>query len=108
VKAAMPEREAARHLAWALGLPYVEPEAGSISPGTLRKLALRVSLASRCVPLVYNARRVVLVIDQPATALILGADPGPLGLSPGQRLEFALTPPSALEAWLARRAEMRP
>jgi hypothetical protein len=100
------EVEAARHLARALGLPFVDLKSYRISPGILRKLPSRGAVELRCVPMISNPRRVVLVIDDPAALAILASRRDLTGGPRGRPLEFALTTPSALEETLQRRSAL--
>lgn len=106
------EAEAMRHLADSLGVAYVDLDSYSISPGILRRLPPEVARRHRCVPMVCNPRRIVLVFDDPARALWLTSDPARLGprvlggRAAPRRREWALTSPSALDRWIARREEL--
>lgn len=100
------EIERTRHLARALGLPFVDLSDYTISPGILRKLPARTMMANRCLPMVFNPRRVVLLLDDPARLACLTARPWLLGLPTDRPVEFALTTPSALEEALTRRQKL--
>ena len=103
------EVEVTRHLARSLGVSFVDLEEYVISPGILSKVARDFSARYRCVPMVCNRRRVVLVHEDPADILRLSADPGLLatsgleGVGEKRTLEFALTTPPALTRTLERR-----
>ena len=106
------EVETARELARVVGFPFVDLRDYAISPGILRKLPRDFAVRYRCVPLICNPRRIVLVHDSPADALFVAANPailaaaGVRGPDRERRLEFALTSSSALERALERRAEL--
>ena len=104
------EIEVATHLARSVGVPFIDLREYSISAGILRKLPDRVSRRYRCVPIVFNHRRVVLVHDNPADGLLLKTDPSLLGLpvhtGHPRTVEFALTTSSALEEALRRRSSL--
>lgn len=97
------EREAARHLARALGWPFVDLGEYAISCGILRRVPAELACRLRAVPMVHNARRVVLVVDEPFSAYYLLANRALVGLAGDARVEFALTTRSGLDAGLARR-----
>ncbi len=106
------EKELFSHLARSLRLPFVDLKEYKISPGILRKLPRDVAKRYRCVAMVCNARRVVLVHDRPADGLFLSTNPALLGLSETvgrdskRVVELALTTTSALDAALARRLSL--
>jgi hypothetical protein len=100
------EVEGAKHVARALGLTYVDLDESPPSPGILRKLPLEVARSARCVPVVYNRRRIVLCVDDPARTAWIEAHREDFGLPHDRRLEFALTTPSALDRVLCRRSEL--
>jgi hypothetical protein len=89
-----------RRLAGAAGLPFVDLRRYSISPGILRRVPASQARARRWVPMVFNPRRVVLVVDDPA--LPFTQDPEELAAlldaTPDLGFEFALASPSALDA----------
>lgn len=105
------EVELFQWLARSLGAPFVDLREYRISSGILRKLPRDLAMEYRCVPMVFNRRRVVLVHDSPADALRLAADPPPFlrfrAREEGSRsVEFALTTSSALDEALARRLSL--
>ena len=103
------EVEACRHLARSLRLPFVDLRRYRISPGVLRKIPGEKALRYRCVPMIYNSRRIVLIHDSPADMFFLASEPGALGISGitgagrSRALEFGLTTRSAFEETLKRR-----
>ncbi len=100
------EIEVARRLAEALGWPFVDLSEYRISCGILRRMRAELSCRLRCVPMVFNAHRVVVVVDDPYAALYLLANRELLGPPYRHRLEFALTYRSALDSCLARRLSL--
>ena len=96
-------RERAQHLARALGWPFVDLAAYSISCGTLRRIDAALACRERCLPMVFNRSRVVLVVDDPFQGAAMAANPQLLGTPPPTRIEFALTTPEALDAALLKR-----
>jgi hypothetical protein len=96
----------AQHLARALGWPYIDLEEYSISCGLLRRIPASIATLERCVPLVFNARRIVLVVDNPFNGAYMAANPGFLGVSADHRIELALTTPAGIDAALHRRAAL--
>jgi hypothetical protein len=103
---AVRELEQSRHLARALGLPFVDLRDYAVSPGILRKLPLRTVVKHRCVPMVYNPRRIVLLVDDAASLAYLAARSRLPGLPGNRPREFALTTPSGLDAAIRRRQEL--
>lgn len=91
------------HLARALGFPFVRLEEYSISCGILRKVPAGTACRLRCVPMVWNAHRVVLVVQDVFQALCVTANPELAGIPRGRRLELAFTTPRGLDAALAKR-----
>lgn len=91
-------------LARAAGLPFVDARSLSVSPGIRQKLPPEMARERRCIPLIFNSRRIVLVVDDPFTALttqpffILRE----LGLQDSRRVEFALAAPTPLGECLER------
>ncbi len=94
------------YLARALGWLFVIPDVGSVSCGTLRKVPLSLACTHRCSPLVFNQRRVVLMVDDPLSGISLMANPQLLGPPYQRRLEIALTTPHALDALLDKRRKL--
>ncbi len=100
--------ETCRQVAYSLRLPFVDLRAYRISPGILRKLPTRFAVRYRCVPMVYNHRRVLLVHDNPADIFFLSTNPDVLdilglgGPEGAVVLEFALTTKAALDESLER------
>ena len=97
-------REAFGHMARALDLPLVDLGTYAISCGILRRVPAEMACRLRCVPMVFNDRHAVLVVDDPFTAAYLDVNREMLG-PPYRRREvtFALTTPEALDACLRRR-----
>ena len=91
------------HLARALGWPFVDLAEYTISCGILRKIPAELCCRLRCVPMVFNEHRVVLVVDDPFTAAYLSANPELLGPPYNHKLEFAVTTSRALDSSLHRR-----
>jgi type II secretion system (T2SS) protein E len=100
------DEETTRRLAAALGWPYVDLEKYAISCGLLRRIPAELACRERCVPMVSNAFRVVLVVDNLFSAAYMAANPQLLGAPYGRRLELALTTPRALDAALRKRASL--
>ncbi len=97
------EYDTMKYVARALGWSLVMPDAASVSCGTLRKVSLALACTKRCVPLVFNRNRVVLVVDDPLHGLVLTANPQLIGPPYRRRLEIALTTPGRLDALLEKR-----
>ncbi|MGQ9590214.1 MAG: hypothetical protein ACUVYA_07965 [Planctomycetota bacterium] len=97
------QNELAKHLARALGWSFVDLSEYRVSCGILRRLPAELACRLRCVPLIFNAHRVVLVVDDPYAAVYLQANQELLGPPYRHPLEFALTSASALDETLARR-----
>jgi len=95
--------DAAMHLARALGFPFVRLEEYSISCGILRKVPAETACRLRCVPMVWNAHRVVLAVEDAFQALYLTLNPEVAGVPRGRRLELAFTTTRGLDAALDRR-----
>lgn len=98
-----PERESAEQVAGALGWPFVDLESYSISCGILKKISAELSCRTRAVPMVFNAHRAVLVVDDPFEGLYLSLHPELLGRTLGDDVEIALTTRRGLDAALHRR-----
>jgi hypothetical protein len=98
----------AQLLARALGVPFVDLETYSISPGILRRVPLSIAIKERCVPIVDNPRRRVLVVDDPARIawLALAEERTSLRIAPRKRIEFALATPAGMARALSRRGEV--
>ena len=106
------ERWSLEQIARCAGIAFVDLASYRISPGILRKVGLETARRLRCVPMVFNPRRIVLVHDDPVRAFALRVDPSPflaeLGVwSEAPALDVALTTPSALDATLERRSLLR-
>lgn len=98
-----------RQLAWAAGLTFVDLRATRVSPGTLRKVSAEVARSRRMVPLIFNSRRVVLVVDDPTLPFSVEIEDfhALLGVSENHELAFTLASPSAIDELLVDRyAEM--
>ena len=100
------ELDVLQRVANAMDWPFVTPDAHSVSCGTLRKVPLSLATAKRCVPLVFNRRRVVLMVDDPLTGVVLLANPQLLGPPYRRRVEIALTTPRALDVLLDKRRRL--
>ena len=100
------QRDIARHIAGALGWPFVDLEDYSPSCGTLAKVSAQFACRTRCVPVVFNERRVVLVVDDPVEGAYLLANPELLGPPHTRTVEIALTTPQALDVALRKRVEV--
>jgi hypothetical protein len=98
--------DATRRLAHAFDLPFVDLDEYEISPGMLRKLPARLSIEERCVPMMDNPRRTVLVVDDVARIPWLELRRQELGIGLGKQLEFALGSCDGLNAALCRRLEI--
>ena len=94
-------RDTTEHLAGALGWPFVEPV--EVSCGVLRKIPAELACRLRCVPLVYNAHRIVLVVDDPFHGAYLEANAYLLGAPYGRPIELALATRTTLDALLRKR-----
>ena len=99
------EDELYRLLAEAASLPFVDLRSYRISGGMLRKIPAPAARSRRCVPMIHNRRRVVLVVDDPALAFDLGdceklAEA--LEIEGGREIEFALAASGALDSVLER------
>jgi hypothetical protein len=98
--------EATEHLARALGLPFVDLASYSISCGILSRIGADLACRERCVPMVFNKTRVVLVVDDPFQGARMAANPQLLGAPYRRRVELALTTPEALDAALGKRVNV--
>jgi hypothetical protein len=102
-----PAEERARELASSLGWPYVELEEYAVSCGILKRIPAELCCRLRCIPLVFNRRRIVLAVDDPFHAAYLSANPqllgSPRGSPPGGPVMFAMASPRGLDAALERR-----
>jgi hypothetical protein len=91
-------------LARAAGVPFVDARSLSVSAGILRKIPVTMARSRRCVPLVFNQRRIVLVVDDPFISL--ATEPpavlSELRLDDLRRVEFALAAPTPLGECIAR------
>ena len=101
-----PDKMDAELLAKACGVPFVDLDIYEISPGMLRRISSRVSIEERCVPMVDNPRRTVLVVDDPARIAWLVTQRRELGLGQGREVEFALASREGLDRALSRRLEI--
>ena len=97
------EMDTLEYMAKAMDWPFVTPDAHSVSCGTLRKVSLSLASTKRCVPLVFNRRRVVLMVDDPLSGAVLLANPQLLGPPYRRRVEIALTTPRILDDLLDKR-----
>ncbi len=100
------EMDALQYMAKAMDWPFVTPDSHSVSCGTLRKVSLPLALTKRCVPLVFNRRRVVLMVDDPLLGAVLLANPQLLGPPYRRRVEIALTTPRVLDVFLDKRRRL--
>jgi len=98
-----PELDAAQRLAEALGWPFVDLESYKVSCGILRRVPAELACRMRCVPMVFNAHRVVLVVDDPFHGYYLAAHPEQLGPPYDHSMELALGTRKGIDAALARR-----
>lgn len=99
-----PEADHARIISAAYGLPFVDLEEYAVSCGLLRRIDAELACRLRCVPMIHNTQRIVLVVDEPFQALYLSANPELIGPSEiRSRLEFALTTRRGLDRALERR-----
>jgi hypothetical protein len=96
-------RTVTEHLALALGWSFVEPTADTVSCGLLRKIPAELACRLRCVPLVCNAHRIVVVVDDPFHGAYIVANSYLLGAPYGRPLEVALATPAALDVLLHKR-----
>lgn len=99
-------QEVTKHLARALGWPFVDLDHYSISCGVLRRIPAELACRERCVPMVFNAFRVVLVVDSPWSGAYMTANRHLLGVPSDRRLELALTTPRALDEALKKRVSL--
>jgi hypothetical protein len=98
-----PDLEAGRHLAAALGWSFVDLESYSISCGILGKVAAELACRLRCVPIVHNAHRLVLAVDDPFQGAYLELHPELFGPRAGRELGIALTTRRGLDRALHKR-----
>ena len=98
--------ERARELASSLGLPYVDLDEYAPSCGTLRKVPAELCCRLRCIPLVFNRRRIVLAVDDPFHAAWLSANREILGPPYRGPLAFAVASAADLDAALERRLHL--
>ncbi len=100
------EMDTLQYMAKAMDWPFVTPDSHCVSCGTLRKVSLSLALTKRCVPLVFNRRRVVLMVDDPLSGSVLLANPQLLGPPYRRRVEIALTTPRVLDVLLDKRRRL--
>ena len=93
-------------MARALRWPFVDLEEYSPSCGTLAKVSAEFACRARCVPMVFNEHRVVLVVDDPVGGAYLLANPELFGPPHTRKVELALTTPEALDVALRKRIEV--
>ena len=93
-------------LARGWGLPCVDLESNEISDAILRRHPARVSIRERCVPMLDNPRRTVLVVDDASRIPVLELRRDEFGIPRGKPLEFALTSSEGLTETLLRRLEI--
>lgn len=98
--------ESLEYVAKAMGWPFVTPDAQSVSCGTLRKVPLSLATLKRCAPLVFNPRRVVLMVDDPLNGAVIEANPQLLGPPYRRRVEIALTTPGVIDSLLEKRSTL--
>jgi hypothetical protein len=98
-----PDVEAVRHLAAALGWPFVDLERYSVSCGILGRIPAELACRLRCVPIVHNARRVVLAVDDAFQGAYLEIHPELLGPPRQRELTLALATPRGLDRALHKR-----
>lgn len=98
-----PELETAQQLAEALDWPFVDLEHYNVSCGVLRRLPAELACRWRCVPMIFNSHRVVLVVDDPFQGYYLAANPAQLGSPQQYRIELALGTRKGIDAALTRR-----
>ncbi|MBI4603184.1 MAG: hypothetical protein HY721_14590 [Planctomycetes bacterium] len=98
-----PSVELARHVARALGWPYVELEEYSVSCGILRKVPAELACRLRCVPLVFNRRRVVLAVDDPFQGMYAQLHPELFGPPYDRDVEVALATARGIDRALEKR-----
>lgn len=97
------EADEARMLANALGWSFVDLEEYSISCGILRKLSAELACRVRCVPIVFNAQRVVLVVDDPFQGVYVSVNPELFGSPYRKSVDVALTTRRGLDRALEKR-----
>ena len=97
------EVEAGRHLAAALGWCFVDLESYSISCGILGKVTAELACRLRCVPIVHNAHRIVLAVDDPFQGAYLELHPELFGSLAGRELSIALATRRGLDRALHKR-----
>jgi hypothetical protein len=97
------EADAARLTATALGWSFVDLEEYSISCGILRTVPAELACRARCVPMVFNSRRVVLVVDDPFQGIYVSLHPELFGPPCRQEVEVALTTRRGLDNALHKR-----
>ena len=96
-------RTVTEHLALAMGWRFVEPTADTVSCGLLRKIPAELACRLRCVPLVWNSRRIVLVVDDPFHGAYMAANSYLLGAPYNRPVELALATRAALDVLLHKR-----
>ena len=97
------EEESATHLARALYWEFVDLREHYISSGTLRKIPAALACRWRCVPMVFNERRLVLVVDDLFNASQISANVDLLDVSKGLPVTWVLTSRASMDAALHRR-----
>lgn len=94
-----------RQLAWAAGLCFVDLRFLRISGGILQKISATLARSRRWVPMIFNPRRVVLIVDNAFVPFSFCPNELSelLGVSSDTRVEFVLASPSAIDAFLEER-----
>ncbi|MEM7230990.1 MAG: hypothetical protein AAF517_02375 [Planctomycetota bacterium] len=113
------EVESYQRIAECAGVPFIDLRDYRISPGILQKLPRSFVNDHRCVPMVFNRTRVILVCADPADAYLIEAemeqprfereiDLDHLVWSEAgiREVEFVMTTPTALEETLSRLNEL--
>ncbi len=94
-----------RRLAEAAGLIYVDLRTYHIPGGFLKRIPLAQAKEMRWVPMIFNSRRVVLIVDDPFKALV--QDRGELARRFGppwdREFNFALASPAAMDDFFEKK-----
>jgi hypothetical protein len=97
------EVEVAKHLARALGWSYIDLQDYVVSSGVLKKVPAEFACRQRCVPVVFNQHRLVIVVDDPYSGAYVMANSNLFGAPYDRPVKVALTTRRAMDHALHRR-----
>lgn len=93
------DRTIARAFQW----PFLEATHIIISCGTLLKVGLDLATVKRCVPLAWQKKRVVLLVDDPLNGVFLLSNPQLFGPPYNRKVEIVMTHPEIIDVLLEKR-----